>query len=426
MTAEPEVNAAEPIEGDTDEPQIGDSAIEDGESGAEEGQQSTEAGAEEGQQDDGKSLPADLRNLIKHIRETDKTPAASKLVSRIRNLYFGDRAFRSEFPGGLKEAREFKQQMEEVGGAEAIAAMAQERAEWEHLDEQFSSGDPEFVRGIAEQSPEAFVSLVPAVLETAAKINPEFHSSLVANIVSRTLEGAGLGNHLYLLNEMMAMKNYDRAAEMVQQLAQWTKQTLESGRNAPQVKRPEQKTPDAREQQLAEREQKLFNQEVGTQYDRFRAPLMKAEMAKYPRFKEADNLTAQTAQKEILALIAQRSDADPAFLARFDRYYAARDSQGLLKLAQSQFKALLPDAVRRVHAKMSRNVGNGRSQQAAKPQQRTAQAPQQVSTAWTKVSSVPRPDDVDRMRTTREMIFSESAVLKNGRRVYWGNSAPSR
>ena len=107
-------------------------------------------------------------------------PAAmQKAAFELQGLY-------REFPGGLKEAVQLRNTIQEFGGIEGAKELQSAVSEYGQLEQQFEKGDPGFMTSLAEAAPEAFSQIMPAGLERWKQTDPEAFNHTVARAIVDT------------------------------------------------------------------------------------------------------------------------------------------------------------------------------------------------------------------------------------------------
>src|SRR5512146_958344 len=152
--------------GDSASPDAGTDSAESGQGSPEAGETAERGEAEAQAQEDGRTIPPDLR---KHFAELKAQNPA--LYKKLKGLYFAEREFRNHFPGGPQEVVKLKEFVDTVGGEEGWQGVQETLKGWEELDGLYSNGSPEFVERIAKSDPEAFSQMVPKALERWAELD---------------------------------------------------------------------------------------------------------------------------------------------------------------------------------------------------------------------------------------------------------------
>jgi hypothetical protein len=132
---------------------------------------------------DGRKMPDALKKAIAGIKATN--PEAAKAI---KGLYWSDQEYRAAFPKPA-DAVAAKTLIDEIGGQEGIQTITAEREEWSQIDRDFAEGKPEFVKGLAEGNPDAFLKTAPHVInEFATRLR---RSSISTTPNNRSSEHAG-------------------------------------------------------------------------------------------------------------------------------------------------------------------------------------------------------------------------------------------
>lgn|SRR5215831_7378000 len=116
--------------------------------------------------------------------------------------------------------------------------------------------------------------------------------------------------------------------------------------------------------------------------------------------------------------------ADKSYVAKQTRFLDAGDRPGAIKFQKEKLAQLLPDAVAKSY-RWAYSMGSGakpavKPAPAGTPGKATATAP----AGWRRVAGPPNPQDVDRSKTSKDMVWKSQAVLKTGQRIFWGDKVP--
>jgi hypothetical protein len=193
------------------------------------------------------------------------------------------------------------------------------------------------------------------------------------------------------------------------------------------AKRATQQEPDKnpqleqREQELNQRESEQFFNSVGGQAAGFQRGEIAKELKQLTGNKALSQDGMRIINREVMGEIMERLQKDPGFTAKYDRYCDARDTQGALKFLNTRAAQLLPELVKKAYRGIYGQAKLG-TKPASKPGEKTAAA---APKGWVKLAAPPNGDSIDRDRTDRGMIFKSQAVLTDGRKVFWGDSAPA-
>jgi hypothetical protein len=123
--------------------------------------------------------------------------------------------------------------------------------------------------------------------------------------------------------------------------------------------------------------------------------------------------------KDAVKLVNHKMEEDKAFMEQRDGHLTNKDRHSALQLTKARFARELPEAVKRIarrYGMTSGTPGNGNQQ---RQQQQPAAGGKQIEAGWTAATARPDAMDIDRSRTSNEMILSKRAILKGGEKVDW-------
>lgn len=396
---------------------------EAGESGGDNPEQTDGAAAKEAQSD-GRMLSPDVRAHLSELKATN--PA---LAGKIRDAFGQAQAIRKEFPGGLSEARSAKQLAEQIGGADGVKEIQSRLGEIEELDRLWDAKDPRAVDSMVEDYPEQFAALMPHALGQWQRSDPDGFNRNACGIVAATFQaanddGVSALNLMWMADQALASGNNEQAKAIVSDLLTWARSFARAANAPPKAKAQTESNGSEAEtlrQQLRDQKASAFNQAVGTAVETYTDSRIESALAPYIKGKALTPGQRSTLNQRVINLVGARLQKDGSFTNGLRQYTEAGDQSGLVAMSKAKIDALLPGAAKDAY----RWLFGGSAPQKT-PAKAAAQAATNATAAgsaqkpWIKVSSPPRPSDVDAGRTSFEMKMKSSAILHDGRRVYWG------
>lgn len=373
---------------------------------------------------DQRAMPVAVKDAIKNLQTLNP-----KAAGWLKDELGANRAFRQEFPGGMKEARELKASADSFktefpDGIEGIKA---EKAEWAGIDEAWANKDPKVLDVWMKSSPEAFSALVPQAMNKLASSNPEAYQHHMAKVIDATLQQSNVASSLFMMERALAMKDYASVEALVKGIQEWVSGIGQTAKKAPEAK-PANPQIDQRETQLAQREHAQWVNETSAPINAAKTAAIRKEMAQYAKGTELDADTFDAFQNQVHVYLDQLLRADPQFIPTFEKYMAAKDRAGITAFMQSKVDQLLPSRngkpgpVERAWKLFNRGAS---PKPAVKPAARPVGAPPaaQPAQGWTKVAKAPDRDLI--APNQFDSIFKhQAAQLKTGQKVFWGNQAP--
>lgn len=418
--AEPSAVVSEPIT----EPSEGgaEPGPEPGQSGTGEPTQPPVAASKQDQ----RVIPQDVRA---HLTELKKTNPA--LATKINDALYAASALRQVFPGGLKEAKELKAAIETAGGVESFGNLKQNfdalKSGQDEIDQKLSDGDASVIDAWVNGAPEGFAKIVPVAIQKWSAIDPEGYSRHHASVMISTMIQQGFVSDFNDVVRIIKRSQDPVAKEAIESLGNMGKFINEFGEVAKSQPKPKQSDPNAeankqREATLKQQETELFTRGVGTDFLPFRNEKISAFVKTLRTGKPALSSDAMdTIYEKVTAKIARDLAADTSFNEKYNDLCNARDKAGALRLLKSRWEPKVEAATRNVYKGLYGEATLGAQKQ--KPGAQTASA--KPAPGWVKIAATPKPSEINFGKTNSDMTWNKSAILKDGRKVFWGDRAPT-
>lgn len=353
-------------------------------------------------------LTAEAKATLEEMKATN--PALHK---HIKEALYGGEAFKKAFPGGIKEAQQFKATLDQYGGAEGIQQVKQTADRFTQLDQAYTSADPKFIEELVA-TPEgqtAFLKLAPAMFAKYAEMNGDAYGAMV----SRVFVADMVQERVPLMLERLAdfVGDNPKAQEVLNQLTGYVNRIYQTSQKKTEI--PENKTPppDDRSKGLDEREANLTRTEWRNEGN---AERMKQFGSSWKELTAGRKISPdqEGAIKELYASRMQKLVTSPDFVDKTQRFFSAKDKAGFLKHSSATFKTAIPDALK---AAINAVLGPGKvaarpALAAAQPQKTALGTPAAQVPGYTWVAAAPKGNDVDYARTTQKMIMEGKAFLR--------------
>lgn len=347
-----------------------------------------------------------------------KNPPLAKAIQR---ALFAEDRLRRELPGGFKEVAELRGKLEELGGETGIQELNQEIGGWREFDNNYSAGDPKVLEFLT-QTPEAaaaFLKIAPAAFEKFKEAHPDGYNRYMTDVFAADMEEKGIPMQLAQLGWML--KDNPEALQAVQQIQNYVKGIGQMARkpvSAPAIAAPKV---DDRAKQLDTREQQLTKTEWKRETESRHASLFQQNWKSLIGDRKLSDTQVATI-KELYGLKLQTIlKAKPDFTPNMERYFAAKQKDGFLKLHDSTFKDAVPRALRTAIQQLGIGGKPGpKPGEAAKPPAsgvKPSGTPAAPGFAF--VGTRPSITEIDNRTTTPQMWQEGKAVLRDGRKVYW-------
>lgn len=381
--------------------------------------QDTNVDQDQQQQSTGKKTRATLETLSSAKNDALKAIDPS-LPGLIRDAVFAQKTLLREFPRGLREAVALRDAFESAGGETGLREQQEAIADYGRLEQWFEAGDKQFVDRLAEASPEAFSAMMPSGMEAWRQKDPEMYTHVMARVMMNTLGQNAIPTLNSVYKILAAIKDNDNAANAANGIAQLHDRLLgfdESAKNVPERKiDPQKQQLNQREQELSQREMRANLSPVRSEGLRQIESVTDSEMNRSYQWTETDSDVQQAVRNEVQHRIIKASKKDSAFMNGYQRLQEQGDWNGL-KRHVTRFQArVLPNIVQQ--AARLFNVKPKAARTTTKTST-TTNTTAKVDQGWTKVSGPPNSKDVDRSKTTSDMVYDGKAILKNGKKVIW-------
>lgn len=333
----------------------------------------------------------------------------------LRFAYMGYKALRKEFPGGVKEARGYRELATEVGGREGIEAMQADRQAIADFDTKLSTGDPSFINGIAEEFPEGFVKLAPHILETLFERDQATYSHLMGRVIFNSLENSPIGD---VYDALKAEK-----PEIAAKLAQWYNGIKHLASKVPEKKiDPEREKLNKERSEFQEQKATEFKNSVVNEIKNFNAKDLDVELSKifkangkdYTDFKKKNpDVATEMLNKAYQNMVAEVSK-DQSFVKQHNDLLEKQQKDKLIAAMRSKSQKAIPDAVKKAYRLFNFNTVK-----------KTVATNNNTAPAGTiRVAKQPTANEVDWSRTSESemesMLLSNQAYIKGQKqKVVW-------
>jgi hypothetical protein len=398
--------------------------------------QEADGEAPEGQQAAGKEEKIDWRTVPQdvkaHIQEISKTNP--KLGNSLQNAVYTSQTFLREFPGGLKEAQGLKKVVEDIGGLEEVQGIHSSykdmQAEQEALDSKARSGDVSVIDNLMEIAGDGFSLLMPSALDKWSAKDPAGYGHVIGKVMVNAMQEAGVVADLNLAFKMLALNNPEATklgVEALQKVAGWVNQVGKIASRAPQKPQVDpaiaQQTKDLENQRA-----QIFNEKFANEFGSWRDSQIRDLVKTVSGGKVLNEFQATTLGNRVVQEMQSILKSDPEYMKSLEKIYNSRDMASLLKFSKSRTSKLLPDMVKKVYRNLFGSAPVKKTAPpAAKPPVAAQAGAAQQTQEWQKIDAAkaPSPDAIDGTKTDFKMKFNKQAILKDGRKVYWGDRVPS-
>ena len=362
---------------------------------------------------DGKSLDPTIRKAIDKIKA--ENPSAAKVLGKsLFRLAELDR----EFPRGITEVRELRDQVESLGGVDGLKEKVEDAKLFDTLSSQYMKADPAFVEDMVKSSPESFVALAPIMVRKFLETDPstgKIRYPGFVNDIARVVSSDMNAGKILLTMERLAdtidgnPKAIDQFNRIYQYLTAWDSLASQQ----PEIQKPKAEPEKPPVDESATRAGQ-WEEESATG----RAALAVSEFKRLTNGKTVpseDRLQAEELFKARAKALAVKYF--PNWHETAQGYLKSNQKSAYLRLMASIDRRVVPEAVQYAVSKTIRTGTPG-----AKPAPVSAKPGNKVvppANGFKFVGKMPPNDQWDWNRTSPSMVKENKCILKDGSRVQW-------
>jgi hypothetical protein len=353
---------------------------------------------------------------IRNLKATD--PAAFK---EAKATFFGKRTLDEKLKDfDLDGTRGW---LTEAGGREAIESQLTElqgkAQELEGIASKMATGDPSLIADFVAASPEGFAKIAPVVVSEWARTDPEGWGHAMTGVLAATLTqenqaGDSVASVIKDIGIALRYADNEGVKAAVEKLQGWANGMITAGRSP--LQRPSSMNQpakdDGRLKAVEQREQQLFNQEMGTAVDSFRQPLIAKELDSFFKRRPNDTDAKDLAINTVKSQVVERLKGDHKYQDSLNALWARKDRDGALKLIKSRETAAIQEIAPKVGRTIFGNPGG-----AAPVVQKQAGTPSKAEAGFSFTDKPPRPELIDRGKTSDAMIMRGKFILKDGQKL---------
>jgi hypothetical protein len=421
----------EDTEGGTGEEESGDEGGEEiaEEEGGEGGEEGDEGGGElaEGEGEEGestRSLPTELRKALREF--TASSPDFAKKFPRLERqltaaLY---KAGQADKLGGLPQLRAARELLEQHGGSEAIAAMAEEVEAGHVLQEGMEQGDPVLIDIWSREHPNGFKSMVGPAIEKLESLDLAAHDRALAGPMYKTLDRCGVIGTCNELENAIAGERFEDIQKHFAALKNFLKELNAFSRQAkaPDPLKADRERLEAERGEIQTERQRTFfggvRTEVGTTTTRYINRALRQELAG----RKLQLGTANRLRKQINEDLAAAVNTAPGYADKYKSIMKAGDHQRAVNFIVQNARQKIPLIVKRV----LRDFNLGARPARGSSLRRSAGGGARLGggTGSSVVTGRPKTSEVDFTRTDKAKYLSSltshgEAFLRNGKLAKW-------
>jgi hypothetical protein len=315
-------------------------------------------GAVETPEEAKEETPADWRKVPAELKEFFKTPAGKAA----KDAWFERNAYKEKFPEGIKQVNELTAFLDEHGGREglttALGELTGKAAELDGIAAKMQSGDPSLISDLVQNSPDGFAKLAPVVAQEWARVDPEGWGAAMSGVMAATIAHNQVPMFLERMGMMLEFGKVEDATAMLGKLKDWANGFAEKA-SAPRTQQTNGQ-PDKlsqREQELNQREQQAFTNDMKRDVDSFRSPLITKELDSFFKRRPNDSEAKDLAISTVRSQVVERMAADKDFQSKLNALTARKDRDGAMRLIKSRETAAITEIAPKVGRMIFGNPG---------------------------------------------------------------------
>lgn len=347
-----------------------------------------------------------LKLSAKALETLNKLKAENpKQAREFRAALFDAATLRKEFPEGIREAVQLKQELEEIGGMEAVGTMRGELDAWKGLDADWTGNKPNFAAEMAESNPEAFSFHAPHVMAKYAEVDNAGFTHEISKVIAADMATNEIPMALKLMrreiedpdNPGKVKAGMNGIVDIYNTMSNYLARVTKFANEKPVAK--EGKTA-AQGSDVDQREQALTVREFSTERNAVKNSITEAEFSKNLGSRKLPADKVSTIRELYESALNRAVQATPKHKETVDRYVAAKDRTGYRKYMDGVIRKAAPAAMSAAFRRAG--VGDKPGPKAAakaaavsKPGTATA------TTGFTRAGTKPNSNDVDWQATAR-------------------------
>ena len=383
--------------------------------------------------------------MVKFLRQGRTDEQTKPIFDALSKAWYRDQEYAAL--GDIKDLRGLKEQIDILGGPEAIGRLRDLETSVETIDKMVDTGDPQVIKDMFSESPEGMKKLVPEALETLKNLDAQAYAATLTPHLVAAVAASGLGEWIgsaqQLIDQAYAAKDpeharfyMEKAFQQVTGVANWLKGlekqgtgnreqgagngaggNAAAGRSAsagPEGGRAA--APAAASPELSAQVQRQLVPWAKTQIETALKPLLGATKLDAAKMNDMISLTA--------AEIDRRLTADTTFQGNLQAWQKTGKLDRIVKQSQSGISSVLAASARAVWERHGTKAGNrapGTGHRTAARPGQAAVKPAAGAAGKTAilVSRKPADGDFAANQDMIDVIMKQQGRLKDGRLVRW-------
>ncbi len=381
--------------------------------------------------------------VVKFLRQGRTDEQTKPIFDALSKAWYRDQEYAAL--GDIKDLRGLKEQIDILGGPEAIGRLRDLETSVETIDKMVDTGDPQVIKDMFSESPEGMKKLVPEALETLKNLDAQAYAATLTPHLVAAVAASGLGEWIgsaqQLIDQAYAAKDpeharfyMEKAFQQVTGVANWLKGLEKQGTDgaSASAKAPARQGDNgasastaagARQAAgdggagLSAQVQRQLVPWAKTQIETALKPLLGATKLDAAKMNDMISLTA--------AEIDRRLTADSSFQTNLQAWQKTGKLDRIVKQSQSGISSVLAASARAVWERHGSTGNKGTREQGNKGalQQRAAGGAVKPAVQTNKtailVGRKPADGDFAANQDMIDVIMKQQGRLKDGRLVRW-------
>lgn len=336
-----------------------------------------------------------------------------ELYKEYKGLFFGQKTLGEKLKDfDLDGTKAF---LEEHGGRESLATVLTDlkgqSEELQGITQAVQQGSPELIDRMAELSPDAFPRLADAANQKWRQVDPEGWSRQMSGVMAATISQSGIPAFLDKMAMMLQYNDTANFGNALKELQTWAGSFGQAATAPPPVARSLGGKPQDVNSERQTWEQEKFDTTLKDEVDNFRNPEIAKELDSFFKRRPNDADAKELAISTTRAQVIDRMSKDLEFQRALNALTARKDREGAMRLIRSREATAIKDIAPKVGRTIFGNPGA-----VVATEKKTGAAAVKPEAGFSVVDKPPRPELIDRMKTTDAMIMRGQFILKDGRK----------
>lgn len=375
---------------------------------------SAETGSEGEVVDGQKAGRLDINSILRDPAKKEALKAIDPaLIGVLRDAQFGSQQLKKEFPGGIKEALQYRDAIKQYGGAEGIRESMEYAKGYDELDSFYVNEPDKFIQKISQNDPEAFERAMTPAIEHFAKTSPEMYQHVMSKVLVNTLNSAQFPE---MLQQIYSKTESPEAKQLLEQVWDKIEGYKKLAQNIPEKKvNPEFEKLEREKTAWQQQKRQDMEKSINGRSTQHRDNLIAREIKSYADWGTLDEDRKEAVVREVKARTAKIANSDPDFRRQRDRYLENGDSEGAAKLERDFLDTHIPQ----IAPKVAKLFWSNPVKQVQKTDKPGTNGTKPADKGFQLLKSAPDSNKIDKRATTRDMVMANKAVLIGGQKVQW-------